>query len=252
MGDAMDTRTALGKGDVQRGLGECAAQMPAEQSAAAADGSSSLSGAPAGGLTRSCQQPMDPGNALCQSDVQPSAAEVRDLVSQPLLLEQASSHGGGVDDDHRRACQLKHEQGSPIVESSEQQRTACKVQHNGGVEESSPGPSTDSLPAEASSSIKQDSGGPADGEGAERRCDPTQGTAAAAPSGKQAAIWGQVAHLMDPELPIAQAMRRAAEQLDSSDAGASMAPMWARKARKGKGQAYRWVRAGRTWRRHAV
>ena len=201
---------------------------------------------------RTNQHAMDPENALCQSDVQPSAAEVRDLVSEPPLLEQASSHDGGVDGDHLRACQLKLEQGSPIVEPSEQQRTACEVRRNGGVKESSPVPSTDTVPAEASPSIQQDSGGPADGEGAERRSDLTQGTAAAAPSGKQAGIWGQVAHLMDPELPIAQAMRRAAEQLDSSNAGASMAPMWARKARKGKGQAYRWVRAGRTWRRHAV
>ena len=198
------------------------------------------------------QHAMDPGSALGQSNVQPAAAEVKDLLSEPLLLEQASSHDGGVDDDHSRACQLKHEQGSPIVEPSEQQRTACEVECNGGAEEGSPGPSTDSVPAEASPSIQQGSGGLADGEGAERRSDLTQGTAAAAPPGKQAGIRRQVAHLMDPDLPIAQSMRRAAEQLDGSNAGASMAPMWARKARKGKGQAYRWVRAGRTWRRHAV
>lgn len=247
MGDAMDTRTALGNGDVQRGLGECGAQMPAEQSAAAAHGSSSLRDAPAGELMGNTRHAMDPGSALGQSDVQAAAAEVRDWVSEPLLLEQASSHDGGVDDDHSRACQLKHDQGSPIVETSEQQRTACEVQCNGGAEEGSLGPSTDSVPAEANPSIQQGSGGPA-----ERRSDLTQGTAAAASPGKQAGIRGQVAHLMDPDLPIAQAMRRAAEQLDSSNAGASMAPMWARKARKGKGQAYRWVRAGRAWRRHAV
>lgn len=75
----------------------------------------------------------------------------------------------------------------------------------------------------------------------------------ATPAGEQADIRTQVMHMMAPDRPIALAMQRAAEQLESN-AEPKAKPRWGHRSRKGKGDAqrYRWLRVGRTWRKQAA
>ena len=82
----------------------------------------------------------------------------------------------------------------------------------------------------------------------------SDGVGGAASTGEQEDIRLQVLHMMDESLPIAHAMQRAAELVKSNETGSEVAPRWSHRSRKGKSSAqhYRWLRVGRTWKKHAV
>jgi len=82
----------------------------------------------------------------------------------------------------------------------------------------------------------------------------SDGVGGAASTGEMEDIRSQVLHMMDERLPIAHAMQRAAEHVKSSESGSDAAPRWSHRGRKGKSSAhrYRWLRVGRTWKKHAV
>ena len=73
--------------------------------------------------------------------------------------------------------------------------------------------------------------------------------------GAQGDIRSQVRHMMDASLPIASAMQEAVKQFESSEDGTSTLIKWPHNGRKRKrksdAQRYRWLRAGRTWRKRA-
>ena len=74
-------------------------------------------------------------------------------------------------------------------------------------------------------------------------------------TGRQCDIRSQVLHMMDAKLPIALAMREAVEHFKCSESAPSTMPTWPHTSRIGRYRAahrYRWLRVGRTWKKHAV
>ena len=82
------------------------------------------------------------------------------------------------------------------------------------------------------------------------------GGAEAAPAEGQGDIRSQVRHMMDASLPIARAMQEALKQVDGKEDGAQAWSQRPRKdstrKRKGGAHRYRWLRVGRTWKKHAL
>ena len=74
-------------------------------------------------------------------------------------------------------------------------------------------------------------------------------------TGRQCDIRSQVRHMMDAKLPIALAMREAVEHFKCNETAPNTVPKWPHTLRKGKHKnehRCRWLRVGRTWKKHAL